>query len=143
MPILSLSVQILYKSLRQGKDLYFGLDFQGSTEKFWLHQITCEKRYKPTPGTCGKHRHNWHGAAAQKQQLQSNLPAGCRRKAEPSAHERVSRAVWHRYQPRDKRLHRTQPSSNTHLRQPLWGHLTAQDHVLHHIFSVFKTAKKI
>lgn len=32
---------MLYKSLRQGTELYVGLDFQGNAEKFWLHQNTC------------------------------------------------------------------------------------------------------
>lgn len=121
---------VFSKSLGQEKELYFGLDFQGNAEEFWLRQITCEKCCKPTLGNCGKHRHKWHRANCQQ-------AAGRRLSPAPMK-------VLHLLQSGTNiDIHCTQCYPEIHLRQPFWGYLTAQDRVLHHIFTTLKIAKKI
>lgn len=143
MPILSLSLEIivLSKSLRQRKKalLWSGLpkeqrEILSLSDYLWkVLQTHTRQSWKDINGTGKYHSTERSGS--------------CRANCKQAAGGRLSLApmkVLYLVQPgTDISCHCTQCYSNIHLRQPFWGHLTAQDHVLHHILSVFKKAKKI
>lgn len=140
MSLLSLSLKILCSPNHLGKEralLWSGP--KGTHRDFGCIGLPVESAINHTRqswedinGT-GKY-HKWHG---KKEQLQSKLPTGCRWKA-------PQRCCIYLVQPgTDSSCHCTECYSNIHLTQPFWGHLTAQDHVLHHILPVSEKARKI